>query len=373
MHNTPQPPHTSPSLLVVIGPTASGKSEYAVELARQHHGEIISADSRQVYRGLDIGTGKVEGVWQKVTSNELRVTSQQKNAAVATFKNWKLKIENSVFVYKDIPHYCIDYVDPKYQYSVADFKRDAEAAIVDIVARGKTPILCGGTGQFIDAVILDQQLPEVEPDQAFRKSLEGKTPEELYTLLQQQDPQRAANIDPHNPRRLVRALEIIHATGKPVPSELPRTYRPYWSNRSYESYMSHRSQELPIEIHYLNPPRAELYRKIEARLKERAGQGMVEEVIRLHDHGISWDRMDSLGLEYRYISRFLIGSTSTASLRGARARASDAAISEKIVNVFLSSSYYTQLLTQIKQYAKRQQTWFKKYIPHSTTLLRPEQ
>ncbi len=359
-------------MIVIIGATASGKSEYAVELAHQHHGEIISADSRQVYRGLDIGTGKVEGRWKEVPSNELRVTSQQKNAAVATFKNWKLlarhsldgggEIGNSVFVYKGIPHHCIDYIDPTYQYSVADFKRDAEAAIADIVSRGKTPIICGGTGQFVDALVFSEPLPDVEPDPAFRKTLEGKSPAELYALLQKQDPERAANIDPHNPRRLVRALEIIHATGKPVPAVGDRTHR---TNRTYKS---NGSQELPIEIHYLNPPREELYKKIEARLKERVTHGMVEEVSHLHDQGLSWERMEALGLEYRYIARFLQLTGNATIPDSTRPKTPGNPESMYAPGNFIRSPEYTQLLTQIKRYAKRQQTWFKKYLPISVQI-----
>lgn len=328
-------------LLVVIGPTASGKSEYAVELAHQLNGEIISADSRQVYRGLDIGTGKVEGAWKEVPSNELRVTSQQKNAAVATFKNWKLlarhsldgggEIGNAVFVYKDIPHHCIDYIDPTYQYSVADFKRDAEAAIADIVARGKTPIICGGTGQFVDALVFSESLPDAQPDPAFRKTLEGKSTAELYALLQKQDPERAANIDPHNPRRLVRALEIIHVTGKPVPAVGDRTYR---TNGTYTEQGA--AKELPIEIHYLNPPREELYKKIEARFHGWLTQGVIGEVENLHTKHVTWERIRSFGLEYLYISEYLQGRLTR----------------DEMIELSINS---------IKHYAKRQQTWFKKY------------
>lgn len=348
-------------LLVVIGPTASGKSEYAVALAHQLDGEIISADSRQVYRGLDIGTGKVEGVWKEVPSNELRVTSQQKNTANKTFKNWKLGIGNAVFVYKDIPHYCIDYIDPTYQYSVADFKRDAETAIAGIVSRGNTPIICGGTGQFVDALVFSESLPDAEPDPAFRKTLEGKSPAELYTLLQKQDPERAANIDPHNPRRLVRALEIIHVTGGPVPAVGERIYR---TNRAYTEQGT--VKELPIEIHYLNPPREELYKKIEVRLKERVTHGMVEEVTRLHNQGLSWERMEALGLEYRYIARYLQSMGNATVPDSTRPKIPINPESIYAPGNFIGSPEYIQLLTQIKRYAKRQQTWFKKYIPLSS-------
>ena len=395
------------TLHVVIGPTARGKSEYAVTLASQLNGEIISADSRQVYRGLDIGSGKVEGAWKPVPSNELRVTrkredatpqnqsnltskkktlsnlslqrqafsnlslrgsfvtkqstepSSQKSSHLNVFtseENWKLKIENSLYVYKNIPHHCIDFVDPNYQYTVADFKRDAEQTIADIVARGKTPILCGGTGQYIDAIVFSQTLPEAKPNPKLRKELETKSIEELFALLQSQDPERAANIDPHNPRRLIRALEIIHETGKPV----PKTSK----HANIETY-KHGEIELKVAVHYLNPPRAELYAKIETRLRERVVQGMLEEVERLHAQGVSRERMEDFGLEYRYVSRFLQAQSIASPPRiggvgGGRSHQENQP-AEGISQLFLESAFFQELLTQIRHYAKRQQTWFKKY------------
>ncbi len=389
---------SSPTLHVVIGPTASGKSEYAVTLASQLNGEIISADSRQVYRGLDIGSGKVEGAWETLSnlssqrqalsnlslwrqalsnlslwrqafSNlSLRgsfVTKQsteppsRKSSRLKVFtseENWKIKIENSLYVYKDIPHHCIDFVDPNYQYTVANFKRDAEQAIADIVARGKTPILCGGTGQYIDAVLFSQTLPEAKPNPKLRKELGTKSTEELFALLQNQDPERAAHIDPHNPRRLIRALEIIHETGKPV----PKTSK----HANIETY-KHGEIELKVAVHYLNPPRAELYTKIEARLRERVEQGMLEEVAQLHAQGVSWQRMEDLGLEYRHTSRFLQAQSIASPPRiggvGRGRPHQEHQPDQAIAQLFLDSAFFQELLTQIKHYAKRQQTWFKKY------------
>ncbi len=316
---TQKPPH--PTLHVVIGPTASGKSEFAVKLAKKYNGEIISADSRQVYKGLDIGTGKVLGHWTSI-------------------KNWKLKIENSrVFMYKGVAHYCIDFVSPKRQYTVADFKRDGTKALLDIVARGKTPIICGGTGQYVDALLIDQTLPEVAPNAKLRARLEKKTTEQLFAELKKKDPVRASSIDPHNPRRLIRALEIIATLGK-VPETLKHV--------NIQTYKQH-GLELPVEIHYLNPPREELYAKIEKRLIERVIEDMLQEAITLHSKGLSWKRMDELGLEYRFISRYL-QSVSKLPLK-----------LQKDPNNFIKSTYFTELLSEIKHYAKRQQTWFKKY------------
>ncbi len=150
-------------LIVIVGPTASGKSDLAVRIARQNffsknlggqakkfNGEIISADSRQIYRGLDIGSGKVEGKWQSAK------------------RTWQ-SAPQKIFIYKKISHWCIDEVSPKKQYSVTEYKQCAERAIREIISRGKIPILCGGTGFWIDAIVYDMSLPEVPPDHKLRK------------------------------------------------------------------------------------------------------------------------------------------------------------------------------------------------------------
>ena len=319
---------------VVIGPTASGKSEYAVGLAKKHNGEIISADSRQVYRGLDIGTGKIPGHW------------------VIPKSDGRHKRE---YIYKNIRHHCIDFVSPKHQYTVSDFKRDGEKAIRDILSRDKTPIICGGTGQFIDALVLDTHIPEVPPNPKFRKQMEKKTPAQLFALLKKKDPVRASSIDSQNPRRLIRALEIVHATGKPVPEqELHMTYRSYKTYKSYPSYKTYTTyggQVIPIKIHYLNPPRAVLFKRIEKRLKERINLGMVKEVVTLRAQGITWKRLEELGLEYRYVSRYVRSENDMKSREGKKWK----------ISRFIESPYYVELLSEIKHYAKRQETWFKKY------------
>jgi tRNA dimethylallyltransferase len=278
-------------LIIVVGPTASGKSELAVKIARKVNGEIISADSRQIYKGLDIGSGKVEGQW------ELRNSKQ-------------------VFMYKKIPHYLIDEASPRVQYSVARFQKQAQKIIDDILARGKTPIICGGTGHWIDAAVFDQNLPEVEPDLELRKELEKLSVEQLFTKLRKLDPDRAASIDAKNPRRLIRALEIVVSTGKPVPKQKSLSkYNAIWIG--------------------INPDKEILNVKIAKRLRERLHEGMVEEVKNLHQNKLSWKKLESFGLEYKYIALFLQGKLSEQEME-------------------------EQLYTAIKQYAKRQMTWWKR-------------
>ncbi len=274
-------------LLAIVGPTSSGKSELAVKLAKKFNGEIISCDSRQIYKGMDIGTGKVEGKWVK-----------------------------NKFVYKYIPHYCIDYVNPKTQYSVSRFQKDAQKAIKNIYSRGKLPILCGGTGQWLDAVISDQKIPEVKPNLKLRKELEQLSLAELFAKLKKLDPNRGATIDAHNPRRLIRALEIVIITGKPVPQlETKQNYNVEWIG--------------------IFPGQDELYIKIEKRLKQRLKQGMEEEVLRLHKQGLSWKKLESFGLEYKFLSLYL---------------------QKKLTK----QEMFDQLLMAHKHYSKRQMTWFKR-------------
>ncbi len=239
-------------ILVIVGPTASGKSALAVSLARKYNGEIISADSRQVYRGLDIGTGKV-------TKREMG----------------------------NIPHHMLDVSSPKKAFSADDFVRAARRAIDDISRHGKLPIVAGGTGFYIDALIGRIALPDVPPNPALRARLEKKTAAQLFAMLKRRDPRRARTIEPKHKRRLIRALEIAAALGK---SPSPRAAVPY--------------DTLWLGI---APPLPELDEKIALRLRVRMKRGMISEAKRLHARGLSYKRMEELGLEYRSLARFLQG------------------------------------------------------------------
>ncbi len=274
-------------LIIVVGPTASGKSELAVKIAKKVGGEIISADSRQIYRGMDIGTGKVEGKWQR-----------------------------GIFEYKSVPHYLIDEASPRAQYSVARFQKQADKIILDILKRGKVPIICGGTAQWIDAVIYGQTLPNVKPNAKLRAELSALTVEQMLAWLKQMDPQRASEIDSRNPRRLMRALEIILTTGRPIPKQTSiAKYDTLWLG--------------------INPGQEVLHKKIERRLKQRLKQGMMQEIKNLRQAGLSWKKLESFGLEYKFGALYL---------------------QEKISETEMKQ----QLLTAIKQYAKRQMTWWKR-------------
>ncbi len=270
-----------PKILVIVGPTASGKTSLSIELAKQFNGEVISADSRQVYRGLDIGSAKV-------------------------------KVEEMA----GIPHHLIDVADPKVIYNASDFKRDAEVAISDILSRGKLPIICGGTFFYIDALLNKVSLPEVEPDETLRAELEDKSATELLVILETLDPVRASNIEKDNKRRLVRAIEVATALGT-VPPPLP-------ADSSYEVLSIGLSVDM--ETH------GEILR---ARIQERLQIGMVEEVETLLKEGVTHDRLESFGLEYRYISRYLRGRLKYEDM-------------------------IDELTNKSRQFAKRQMTWLKR-------------
>ncbi len=238
-------------VLVIVGSTSSGKSALAVELARRFDGEVLSADSRQVYCGLDIGTGKI----QKREMHGVR-------------------------------HHLIDVTSPKKQFSAADFLKRGHVAIEDVASRGKLPILAGGTGYYIDALVGRVVVPSVPPDELLRARLEKRSVKELFTLLKKKDPRRAATIEPQHKRRLIRALEIAAALGSsPMPSKDGSCYDVLWIGIAS------------------NP--GELEKKIQVRLLARMKQGMVKEAQRLHTMGLSYKRMEEIGLEYRSLARFL--------------------------------------------------------------------
>ena len=278
-------------IITIVGPTASGKSDFAVAIARYINAhkkilgvagaEIISADSRQVYRGLNIGAGKI-------TVKEM----------------------------KGIPHHLLDVASPSHTYTVARYQKAAQKIITQLQKKNIVPILCGGTGFYIDAVLYGYIFPAVKPNVSLRKKLETITTEKLFALLSKKDPTRAALIDHFNRRRLIRALEIIEATKKPIPP-LPK-------QACYNAL-----------IIGIRPNASTLTSRIHTRLIKRMKQGMVVEVRRLHRGGISWKRLDSLGLEYRFIARFLQG-------------------------IVVKQDMLLQLESEINKFAKRQMTWFKK-------------
>jgi tRNA dimethylallyltransferase len=268
-------------ILVILGPTATGKSDLAVALAKKFNGEVISADSRQIYKGMDLGTGKI-------TKKEMG----------------------------GIPHHLLDIVKPNTLFSVSKYKARAHKAIEQILKKNKLPIICGGTGFYIDAIVKNISLPEVPPNKKLRAQLEKKSPEKLYEILMKLSPTRAKNIDKHNTVRLIRAIEIAKALGDvPEIQEKPSQYNCIFIGLDTKDDI--------------------LKKRIALRLEKRIKLGMIREVEKLHDGGVSWKRLESFGLEYREVALYL---------------------QEKITK----EQMIANLNNDIWHYVKRQRTWFKR-------------
>ena len=265
-------------IVAVTGPTATGKTRLAVELARRWDGEIVSADSRQVYRYHDIGSGK------------------------------------DLAEYEEVPYHLIDVAEPGASYHLKAFLADARTAIADIAQRGKLPVVCGGSALYLHALLQNYELPGGAPTVSERAEMESASLEELQAELKWLDPEFYANFaDRNNFTRLRRQLELRrHPAAGDAGIEL---------------------EALTLGVLY---PRETVRRRIAERLDARVESGLVEEVRDLHDiHGMSWEQLEFLGLEYRYVAEFLQGKRDFADMR-------------------------ETLLNNIRQFAKRQDIFFRK-------------
>jgi tRNA dimethylallyltransferase len=246
------------NLIVIVGPTAAGKTALAIELAQRFEGEIVSADSRQIYRGMDIGTAKP--------------TQEEQSLA---------------------RHHLIDIVAPDESYTLAQFQTDAYAAIDDILARGKLPLLVGGTGLYVRAVVEGLRIPHVAPNEELRAQLAAQDRSALYDRLRDLDPDAAARIDPRNVRRTIRALEVCLTTGK------------RFSELGHASPPPYRITRIGLTMN-----RPELYARIDARVDRMMEQGLVVEVKALVRQGYSWNLPSMSGLGYREMGAYLRGEVS---------------------------------------------------------------
>jgi len=267
-------------LLVILGPTASGKTKVGVQIASALDGEIISADSRQVYRGMDIGTGK------------------------------------DLEEYGSVPYHLIDIVNPGYEFNVFEFQRRFLEAFTGIQSRGRIPLLVGGTGMYLDAVLRGYRLLEVPENPKLRKELAALSLENLAARLQGANPKLHNTTDLHDRERLTRAIEIAEFSGE-------------------------RDQDLPL-LPELEPivfglrfDRRTLRQRITQRLRERLNRGMIEEVQGLLKKGVSFETLEFYGLEYRFVAQYLKGELSRNDM-------------------------FQKLNSAIHQFAKRQETWFRR-------------
>ncbi len=269
-------------LLAIVGPTASGKTALSILLAKHFDGEVVSADSRQVYRGFDQTT-------VKVTEEEM----------------------------SGVPHHLLNIADITERVSVAEYQKRAEAIIADIQSRGKLPILCGGTGYYIDAVLYDREFPEVQENSILRAELSEKSAEELFKILEELDPVRTLSIERENPRRLIRAIEIATVLGK-VP-EIPALYKS-------------RFDSLIIGL----KPQDELLReRIQKRIETRLDD-MIQEIQKEYESGaLNTGRASELGFDFSLTLEYLNGKISKEELA-------------------------KRLEYGDWQYAKRQLRWFKR-------------
>lgn len=320
---------SKPKLIVVLGPTATGKTKLAAVLALKYNGKIISADSRQVFRGMDIGTGKDLADYQISQEMVAKLKSYKqagltkiglKSASRALKMPSGRGVKGSKTAF-EVPYALIDIIEPMTGFNVAKYQKLAKKAINEAISAGQQPLLVGGTGLYIDAVIknynLDVKIPQAKLD-AIRQKMNQKSLAQLLTRLKNIDPETYSKVDKKNRRRVQRAVEIYELTGQ-------------------KKSISDKTAEPDYELLILGIglPLMEIYRRIDSRLEARLKEGMVREIKKLRASGVSWKRLEEFGLEYRYVSRYLRGLISYDQMLG-------------------------QLKNEIHHFAKRQLTWFKR-------------
>ncbi len=271
------------NLLVILGPTASGKTRFAAEIAYELDGEILSADSRQVYKDMDLGTGK--------------------------------DYQDYIVHGKQVPYHLIDIVPAGEKYNLFRYQRDFFATYQDVVSRNKLPVMCGGSGLYIDAIVRNYRLLEVPPNQQLRKQLEAKSMDELIHLLKSLKPKLHNKTDIDTKKRVIRAIEI-ELYYKEHPAEEPHY------------------PKINAFIFGLKYDRQQQRQKITLRLKQRLENGMIDEVRRLLDMGLSAEDLFYYGLEYKYITQYIVGQIDYQTM-------------------------FSKLNTAIHKFAKRQMTWFR--------------
>ena len=278
-----------PKILCVVGPTASGKTAYAIELARENNGEIVSCDSMQIYTYMNIGTAKA--------------TAEER---------------------AEVPHHMIDFVDPNRDYSVADFVTDARACIAEILSRGKMPVLCGGTGLYIDSVLKSVEFSPQKRDDKLRdelwKKAEQDGAESVYEILKELDPIEADKVHYNNVKRVIRAIEICKTTGM---------------TKTEADKLSIGKPMYNPTIYGLNMPREKLYERIDRRVDIMVEQGLEGEVRRLLNMGIRRDSTAMQAIGYKELVKYIDGLCDL-----------EAAIED--------------IKRESRRYAKRQLTWFKR-------------
>ena len=278
-----------PQIVCVVGPTASGKTDFAIRLAKERRGEVVSCDSMQIYQYMNIGTAKP-------TAEEMQ----------------------------GVPHHMLDFVDPKVSYSVADFVKDARNCIAEILERGNLPVLCGGTGLYIDSILNQIEFAEEKTDTKYREFLqnlaENEGNEAVHRLLELSDPEEAKKVHPNNVKRVIRALEIQKTTGM---------------TKTEADRLAKKEPIYDAEIFGMQMDRERLYQRIDLRVDRMIEQGLVEEVKALLQRGIPKEATAMQAIGYKELVAYLDGTVML-----------DAAIED--------------IKRESRRYAKRQLTWFRR-------------
>ena len=276
-------------VVVICGPTASGKTALSIELAKKINGEIVSCDSMQIYKEMDIGTAKT-------TKEEMQ----------------------------GIKHYMLDIISPEERYSVADYKKEAKNAIREILKKGKTPIVVGGTGLYVDSLIYEIEYPNIEFDEEYRKKLEIQVEKEglenLYEQAKKIDPEAIKKISQNDKKRIIRILEIYHATG--------------YNKTEQERKSREKEPEFDYKVYGLNMPREKLYKRIDLRVDIMIKQGLIEEVEKI----------------YKKYSKF------PTAMQGLGYKE----VVEYLNNNLTKEEMIEKIKQETRRYAKRQMTWFRK-------------
>lgn len=279
-----------PRLIVVCGPTASGKTDLAIVLAKKFNGEIVNADSRQIYKEMDIATAK---------------------------PTLDYGLQTPDYIVDGINHYLLDIINPDENFTLSDYKDQAQKTIKEIIKKGKIPFLVGGTGLYIKAIVDNLEIPRVEPDLVLRRELESKSAEERIKMLKEIDPETYEKIDIQNPRRVIRALEVVLSTG--------------------ESFLKQQKKGKPLyDVLQLGikVDKENLYERINKRCEKMIEAGLVQEAKRLAQK-YSWELPSMSGIGYRQMRDYIEGKMT---------------LEEAI----------EWLQTDTRHYAKRQMTWFRK-------------
>ena len=280
-------------VIVLVGPTASGKSDWGLKLAKKYNGEIIMADSRQVYKKMDIGTAKERGEWKRIGLHK-------------------------VCLVNGVPHYLMDFLDPGKFFTMAEFKDEAITRINAIIGVSHLPIVSGGTGLYVHALVDNLSIPKIAPNKKLRASLEEKTNDELMQWLEKLDPVTAQTVDRFNKRRVVRALEVCILSGTPF-SEQQKKGEPLFN-----------FLQIGIEV-----PRDVLYQRISERVDMMMKLGLLKEVEELVKRKYPWSLPSMSGIGYRQFKDYF----------------------EKKITL---DQAIENLKQDTRRYAKRQLTWFKR-------------